>query len=104
MPIIIPTIDEIERMDSRQLSTMRKRLKALRKAVDRSMHALGETESADIDQWASNVAARFLDEYRSFDMEKARIILAKIGPDVNAPENMWKLEKAIEVKGRKRNE
>ena len=104
MPIIIPTIDEIERMDSRQLSVIRNRIPSLRNAVNSAMQALGETKSVDVDAWADNVAARFQDEYRSFDMEKARIILANIGPDVNASEHIWKLEKAIQATGRKRND
>ena len=95
MPIIIPAIDEINRMNSRQLAVIRKRLPSLRKAIEDSMQALGDVKVVDIDAWAINVNARFQDKYRSMDIEQARIIHNDMGPDIDADENMRQLEEFV---------
>lgn len=95
MPIIIPTIDEINRMNARQLAVIRKRLPSLRKAIEDSMQALGDVKVVDIDAWAINVNARFQDKYRSMDIEQARIIHKDMGPDIDADENMRQLEEFV---------
>ncbi len=92
MPIIIPTTDEIERMDARQRAALEKRVPVWRAAFEESIALLtAPPEPRRVASRCGILAAK----YRSRDMADARFLLDRMPLDPDAGQHVADLLEAI---------
>ena len=109
MPIIIPTIDEIERMDVRQREQCIKRINGDRaRAADSIAHLTHKprirvsfVSNADIKAAVARSAARRQEDDAETIIADARHLLSRMPVD---PDSSRHRKEAIEAVGRKRND
>lgn len=92
MPIVIPTTDEIERMDGRQRAALVRRVPAQRAAFEESMALLVPASASG---WTGRVRTLLAAKYRSLEIEDARLMLDLIAVDPEGPRRLAMLEEAI---------
>ena len=92
MPIIIPTIDEIERMEARQRAALARHASAWRAAFEQSIALLtAPPEPRRVASRCGILAAK----YRSRDMADARFLLDRMPLDPDAGQHVADLLEAI---------
>ncbi len=92
MPIIIPTIDEIERMEARQRAALEKRVPAWRAAFEQSIALLtAPPKPRRVDRRCGIPSAK----YRSRDIADARFLLDRMPLDPDAGQHLADLLEAI---------
>ncbi len=92
MPIIIPTIDEIERMEARQRAALARHASAWRAAFEQSIALLtAPPKPRRVDRRCGIPSAK----YRSRDIADARFLLDRMPLDPDAGQHLADLLEAI---------